>query len=160
MGVRTEASRGRGSHDSILGRPKKLGRKAPKTSRAVRRRTRYPGVVKEGQHPTLDRGLVYRCMLVGFDDASAKTCTRAVSPLAAIRVRDIRDACTRMAEIHPLIVLLSEQTTAAELAEVNELASACGAELMTVPLPLVDGSSLGLRILDALRKSEARRVPR
>jgi hypothetical protein len=120
--------------------------------------------VKEG-HPTLDRGLLYRCMLVGFDDGSARICSAAVNPLQPVRVRDATEACAKMSAILPLVVLVAEAASASEgaepgeLGELGELASACGAEVIIIPLP-VDGSTLGRRILDALRTSEARRVER
>jgi len=120
--------------------------------------TRYPGRVKQG-HPTIDHGNVYRGMLVGFDDASARTCTRSMAPLQPVRARDMREACAKMSEVLPLIVLLSEDAAATGTSELADLAGACGAEVITLALP-VDGATLGPRILEALRKSEARRVPR
>jgi hypothetical protein len=70
-----------------------------------------------------------------------------------------------MSSILPLVVLVADDPSTSEgaaigdLDELGELASACGAEVIMLPLP-VDGSTLGRRILDALRTSEARRVVR
>lgn len=98
-------------------------------------------------------------MLVAFDDASARACTRAVSPLDAVRVNDVREACAKLSEVLPLIVLHPEDAAASGVSDLADLAGACGAEVISVALP-IDASSLGRRILDALNKAEKRRVPR
>jgi HrpA-like RNA helicase len=96
-------------------------------------------------------------MLVAFDEPSARACTHAVRPLDAIRFTDVREACTKLSEVLPLIVLHPEHAEAST--ELTELAGACGAEVISVALP-VDTDGLGRRILDALHKAEARRVLR
>jgi hypothetical protein len=111
------------------------------------------------EHPTLDVSTLYRCMLVGMDDATFGLCRLSVSPLEAIRVNTAREACQRMSEVLPLVVVLTEDAAPSEVAEVRELARACGAEVITVALP-VDRSAFGRLVLDALQKGEARRVPR
>lgn len=98
-------------------------------------------------------------MLVALDDASARACKHAVSPLDAVVVKDVREACAKMSEILPLIVVYADAAPPAEMAEVVDLAGACGAEVLTVATP-VDGKLLGGRILEALQKAERRRVPR
>jgi hypothetical protein len=108
---------------------------------------------------TLDGRTRYRCMLVGLDDASMRTCTQAVAPLDAVKMRDVREACAKLSEILPLIVVVPEDAPPAGMPELVDLAGACGAELLTVARP-VDGPTLGLRILEALHKAESRRVPR
>jgi len=115
--------------------------------------------VKKPDNQTLDFGTRYRCMLVALDDAAAKICARAVVPLEAVRTKDLREACAKLLEVLPLIVVLPEGADPTGVAEVVELAGACGAEVITVALP-VDGRALGDRILEALGKAEARRVPR
>ncbi|HSO36790.1 MAG TPA: hypothetical protein VLT33_29895 [Labilithrix sp.] len=87
------------------------------------------------EHPTLDTRMVFRCMLV------------------------VREACRRMSEVLPLIVVLPGDGPIGELAELADLAGACGAEMVSVARP-PDATSLGRQILDALRKGEARRVGR
>ena len=98
-------------------------------------------------------------MLVALDDASARVCKLAVMPLDAVIVKDVGEACAKMSEILPLIVVHAENAPANGMAELVELAGACGAEVVTVSLP-VDSKTLGHRILAALQKAEARRVPR
>ncbi|MDB4941934.1 MAG: hypothetical protein JWP97_1468 [Labilithrix sp.] len=112
--------------------------------------------------PTVDTRMMFRCMLVGLDDASTTICKGAMQPLQAVSVADTREACRRMSEVRPLIVLLATpgaEGAKADLPELTELASACGAEVLAVPLP-PDPGALGKQILDALRKGEARRVDR
>jgi hypothetical protein len=111
------------------------------------------------EHPTLDVSTLYRCMLVGMDDTTFGACKLSVSPLEAIRVNTVRDACTRMSEVLPLVVVLTDDASASELAEVNEVAKACGAEVITAARP-VERATFGRQVLDALQKGEARRVPR
>jgi len=111
------------------------------------------------EHPTLDVSTLYRCMLVGMDDTTFGACRLSVSPLEAIRVNTARDACARMSEVLPLVVVLTDDAPQSDLAEVSELAKACGAEVITVARP-VERSTFGRQILDALQKGEARRVPR
>jgi hypothetical protein len=111
------------------------------------------------EHPTLDVSMLYRCMLVGMDDTTFGACRLSVSPLEAIRVNTARDACARMSEVLPLVVVLTDDAAPNDVAEVTELARACGAEVITVARP-VERSTFGRQVLDALQKGEARRVPR
>jgi hypothetical protein len=103
--------------------------------------------------------MLYRCMLVGMDDATYGVCRLSVSPLEAIRINTTREACQRMSEVLPLVVVLTEDVAPSEVTEVGELARACGAEVITVARP-VERATFGRMVLDALQKGEARRVPR
>jgi hypothetical protein len=103
--------------------------------------------------------MIYRCMFVALDEASTRACKIVISPLEAIIVPTVPEACKRMSEVLPLIVLLADDAPANEVPELMELAGACGAEVINVKRP-VDTSPLGRTILEALRKGEARRVPR
>ncbi len=98
-------------------------------------------------------------MLVGLDEPCARACTQAIVPLDAVKMRDVKDACTKISEILPLIVVVAEDAPAAGMPELRELAQACGAEVVPVARP-VDAASLGLKILEALHKAESRRIPR
>jgi hypothetical protein len=109
------------------------------------------------EHPTIDRRMVFRCMIVGLDDESARICKVAIRPLEGVVVGDFREACERMSEVLPLIVLLPEDTPKSELPELMELVGACGAEVISVACP-PDSSALGRQILEALRKGEGRRM--
>lgn len=111
------------------------------------------------EHPTLDVSILYRCMLIGMDDATFGDCKRSVAPLEAIRVDTAREACKRMSEVLPLVVVVTDAAAASDVAEVTELARACGAEVITVAQP-VERTTFGRQVLDALQKGEARRVPR
>jgi len=95
-------------------------------------------------------------MLVGLDEASAGICKVAIRPLEGIVATDVGEACKRISEVLPLIVVLPDDAPRAEL---TELAGACGAEVISVARP-PDASALGRQILEALRKGEARRVGR
>ena len=98
-------------------------------------------------------------MLVGMDDATFSACRLSVSPLEAFRLDTPREACAKMSEILPLVVVLTEDAVPSDVAEVSELARACGAEVIKVARP-VERSTFGRQVLDALQKGEARRVPR
>ena len=111
------------------------------------------------EHPTINTQMVFRCLLVGLDDGAAQACKGAVRPLEAVIVGSVREACTRMSEVLPLIVVHHPDAANSEMAELVELAEACGAELIAVAQP-PDPSALGHQILEALRKGEARRVGR
>jgi hypothetical protein len=115
--------------------------------------------VVKPEHPTIDTRMTFRCMLVGLDDASVGICKVAIRPLEAVVVSDFREACRRMSEVLPLIVVLPEEGEKSEMPELVELAGACGAEVISVPHP-PDSSALGRQILEALRKGEARRFGR
>lgn len=98
-------------------------------------------------------------MLVGLDDVTAKACRNAVRPLEAVIVHDVSEACKKMSEVLPLVVALPEGAPQAGMPELLELAGACGAELISIAVPL-DIRALGGQILEALRKGEARRILR
>ena len=125
----------------------------------LRRNGTDDGFVKK-DHPTVDTSMVYRCLLVGLDDASAEVCSSAIRPLQAVVVTDVGEACQRISEVLPLILVLPEGGKGkTRMPELIELADACGAEVITVSRP-PDTATLGHQILDALRKGEARRVPK
>jgi hypothetical protein len=87
-------------------------------------------------HKTVDLRTVYRCLLVGLDDPTARACKNAVRPLDAVIVADIKEACAKISEILPLVVALPAGGPQAGMPELLELAGACGAELITISLPL------------------------
>lgn len=108
---------------------------------------------------TVDFRTVYRCLLVGLDEATARACKDAVRPLEAVIVADIKEACARISEVLPLVVALPEGGPQAGMPELLELAGACGAEVIAIAVPL-DVEELGAQILDALRRGEGRRIAR
>jgi len=110
-------------------------------------------------HKTIDFRTVYRCLLVGLDDATARACKNAVRPLEAVVVADIKQACAKISEVLPLVVALPEGGPQAGMPELLDLAGACGAEVIAIAVPL-DVQTLGSQILDALRRGEDRRVAR
>lgn len=107
---------------------------------------------------TLDGSTMFRCMIVGLDEATAKECAQSVRPLVAIRITDPAEACTKMSEVLPLIVILPE-TLAVPGSELVDLAGACGAELVAIG-PTFDRSVLGKKLLESIRRAEDRRVAR
>lgn len=111
------------------------------------------------QPPTFDGSRVYRCLLIGLDEKSARECTEALRPLAAIVVPGVREACEKMSAVLPLVVVIAEGTPGARDPELAELAGACGADLIMVDLPL-DRASFSRQILDSIQKGESRRIAR
>jgi len=109
--------------------------------------------------PTIDGSTLYRCMFVALDEAATKRCTVAVRPLQPVRVADVAEACAKMSAVLPLVVVVPESLEASETAELAELVTACGAELVRVG-PTIDERTLGERLLDAVRKAESRRHSR
>ncbi|MBS2019046.1 MAG: hypothetical protein JST00_39630 [Deltaproteobacteria bacterium] len=107
---------------------------------------------------TLDGSTMFRCMIVGLDEATAKECAQSVRPLVAIRISDPTEACAKMSEVLPLIVILPE-ALAVPGSELVDLAGACGAELVTIGSTF-DRSVLGKKLLESIRKAEDRRVAR
>ena len=110
-------------------------------------------------HKTVDFRTVYRCLLVGLDDATARACKDAVRPLEAVIVADLREACAKISEVLPLVVAVPDGGPQTGMPELLELAGACGAEVISITLPL-DVQALGGQILDALRRGEGRRIAR
>jgi hypothetical protein len=115
--------------------------------------------VSSDHHKTIDFRTVYRCLLVGLDDTTARACKNAVRPLEAVIVADIKEACGKISEVLPLVVALPAGGPQTGMPELLELAGACGAELIQIAIPL-DVQALGGQILDALRRGEGRRVAR
>lgn len=107
---------------------------------------------------TLDGSTMFRCMIVGLDDATAKECSQSVRPLVPIRIEDPNEACAKMSEILPLIVIVPE-SLAAPGSELVDLAGVCGAELVTIGASF-DRSVLAKKLLESIRKAEDRRVAR
>jgi hypothetical protein len=101
---------------------------------------------------------MYRCMLVGLDDAASRECSQSVRPLAVVKMRDAQEACAKISEILPLIVILPE-ALAKPGSELVELAGACGAELVPIG-PTLDRDALALKLLESISKAEERRIAR
>ena len=110
-------------------------------------------------HKTVDFRTVYRCLLVGLDETTARACKNAVRPLEAVIVADVKEACAKISEVLPLVVAVPDGGPQGGMPELLELAEACGAELITITLPL-EVQALGGQILDALRRGEGRRMER
>ena len=111
------------------------------------------------EHPTIDTRMVFRGMLVGLDEASTAICKSAMRPLTAVPVADAKEACRRMSEVLPLLVIMPNDAGRSDLADVSDVAVACGAEVMTIARP-PEATALTRQILEALRKGEKRRVGR
>ena len=111
------------------------------------------------EHPTIDTRMVFRGMLVGLDEPSMAICKSAMRPLTAVIVADASEACRVMSQVLPLLVIMSGDSVTSDLADVTDVASACGAEVMSVRAPL-EATRLTHQILEALRKGEKRRVGR
>ncbi len=96
-------------------------------------------------------------MLVGLDDPTARECSQLLRPLVCVRVADVKEACAKLSEVLPLIVLVDERI--AKSPELVEIVGACAAELVPIG-PRFDRDALSLKLLDSIRKAEDRRIPR
>ena len=112
---------------------------------------------RSGSH-TLDTTAIFRCLLVGLEDAQAKACKEALAPVIAVRAETVERACAQMAEVLPLVVIVDCQL-ALTLGDLSDYATACGAEIVVVDRT-ASRDALAKSLLDAVRVAEARRVAR
>lgn len=97
-----------------------------------------------------------RCMTVGLTSEQEEACRNAIVPIPLTRARDVKEACSSMSTVLPLIVIVDETLPRADREAMSEFITACGAELVTLERGAVTG--LSRRLLDAIVVAERRRV--
>ncbi|HVH47853.1 MAG TPA: hypothetical protein VM925_36210 [Labilithrix sp.] len=96
-------------------------------------------------------------MVVGLTAEQEAACRDAIAPVEIVRGGDVREACASMSTVLPLVVVVDDDISEADHADLAEFATACGAELVTVPRT-VTGKGFGARLFEALRIAERRRL--
>jgi hypothetical protein len=96
-------------------------------------------------------------MTVALSPAQFEAVRRAIVPVKVVPSRDVRDACASMSTILPLVVVVDEDISDADRVAVSEMATACGAEIVTLETTPTD-SLVTTRVLEALRIAERRRL--
>jgi hypothetical protein len=99
-------------------------------------------------------------MVVGFDPPRLEECRRALVPVEAIPVADVKEACKMMSTVLPLVVLVDDGLGEGDRASLAEMSVACGAEILFVRHGRDDISANAFtsKLLDALRVAERRRL--
>jgi hypothetical protein len=99
-------------------------------------------------------------MVVGFDPPRLEECRRALVPVEAIAAADVKEACKMMSTVLPLVVLVDDALGDADRAQLAEMSTACGAEILVVRHGHDDISTnkFTSKLLDALRVAERRRL--
>ncbi|HEY8429780.1 MAG TPA: hypothetical protein VIL20_15455 [Sandaracinaceae bacterium] len=106
---------------------------------------------------TMDGASFLRCMVVALSPEQEEACRRAILPVEIIRAEDVRQACASMSTVLPLVVVVDEGISDADRASLSEMATACGAEIVTAGR--IDfGKEFAARLLDAVRVAELRRL--
>jgi hypothetical protein len=95
-------------------------------------------------------------MVVAMTPEQEEACRRAIVPVEIIRADDVRQACASMSTVLPLVVVVDQGMSDADRSSLAEMATACGAELVTAEQ--YSGNVLATRLLDALRTAERRRL--
>jgi hypothetical protein len=97
-----------------------------------------------------------RCLVVGLTEAQAAACATAVRPIEVVRTTSVKDACDRMASLLPLVVIVDFGLPEGERNDVAELATACGAEIVSIE-GTPERVALAKVLLEALGAAEKRR---
>lgn len=79
-------------------------------------------------------------------------------PIEIVRHEDARAACASMSTVLPLVVVIDESLADEDRSALVELATACGAELVTLEATSNDSRAFASRLLEALRVAERRRI--
>jgi hypothetical protein len=95
-------------------------------------------------------------MFVGLTPEQEKICRHAIVPVEVVTRATVREACASMSTVLPLVVVVDEAMPEADRAQLGEMATACGAEIVTVES--VPSGNLASRILEALSLAERRRL--
>jgi hypothetical protein len=98
-------------------------------------------------------------MVVGLSPEQTEACRRALVPVETIPVPSVREACSSMSTVLPLIVIVDERgITDAERTALGDMATACGAEIVVFDEGMAVSKSFTSKLLDALRVAERRRL--
>lgn len=96
-------------------------------------------------------------MVVALTPEQEEACRRAIVPVEIIHVDDVRQACASMSTVLPLVVVIDEAISDADRSSLSEMATACGAEIVTAE-PTNFGKAFSARLLEAVRIAERRRL--
>lgn len=99
---------------------------------------------------------MFRCLAVGLSAEQQAGCREAIAPIEVVLAADVEEACASMSSVLPLVVVFDERLSEDGRSELREFATACGAELVTIASTF--GDALAVRLLDALRIAELRRL--
>mgnify|MGYP001386351210 CR=1 FL=1 len=106
---------------------------------------------------TFDGAGTLRCMVVGLTPEGEESCRRAILPVEVVPARNAEEACASMSTLLPLVVVVDPAVAETERSSISEMATACGAEVVTFE-PSAPGPSLAARLLEAVRVAERRRL--
>ncbi|MBX3262850.1 MAG: hypothetical protein KF782_24435 [Labilithrix sp.] len=106
---------------------------------------------------TIDGASILRAMSVGLTPEQESACRRALVPVEVVRAADVRSACATMSMVLPLVVIVDEAISEADRAELAELTTACGAEIVALARAPA-GTGYAEHLLEAVRVAERRRV--
>lgn len=98
-----------------------------------------------------------RCMTVALSPDQAEACRRAIVPVEVVQLQDAREACAAMSTVLPLVVVIHETISDSDRTTVFDMASACGAEVVTA-IEGDLGKGFAAALLEALRVAERRRL--
>ena len=106
---------------------------------------------------TIDGASSLRCLTVALSPAQEATCRNAIMPVEVVCTKHVKDACTVMSTVLPLVVVVDEGMSDADRAALSEMTIACGAEIVTMEATKA-GKSFAASLLEALRIAERRRL--
>ena len=104
---------------------------------------------------TIDASSSVRCMVVDLTPEQETACRRALFPVEFVRATGVREACTIMSVVLPLLVIVDEAISDADRLALAEFTTACGAEIVMVERT---PTAIASRLLEALRVAERRRL--
>jgi hypothetical protein len=98
-------------------------------------------------------------MVVGLSPEQIEACRRALVPVQTIPVPTVREACSSMSTVLPLVVIVDEgEISDADRTALGDMATACGAEIVAVEEGTSVSKGFTGKLLDALRVAERRRL--
>jgi hypothetical protein len=106
---------------------------------------------------TIDGAASLRCMVVGLSEQQVEDCRKALVPVEVVPTATVRDACTSMSMVLPLVVIVDDQLSDADRAALSEMTTACGAEIVALDED-PPGKGFSAKLLEALRVAERRRL--
>ena len=96
-------------------------------------------------------------MVIGLTQEQEEQCRKAIVPVEVVPSRDVREACAVMSTVLPLVVVVDDVISDADRAQLSEITTACGAEVVTLSDAL-SGKGMAATLLEALRIAERRRL--
>jgi hypothetical protein len=98
-------------------------------------------------------------MVVALSPEQTEACRRALVPVETIPVPTVREACSSMSTVLPLVVIIDEATISdTDRTSLGEMTTACGAEIVALEEGIAASKSFTAKLLDALRVAERRRL--